>query len=56
MNAARFLYGKQLQMPKLSRKDILETIAPFLEYYAQRDRGYLADRICDTILYRKKYL
>ena len=56
MNAARFLYGKQLQMPKLSRKDILETITPFLEYYAQRDRGYIADRICDTILFRQKYL
>lgn len=56
MNTARTLYGKQLQMPRLTRQDVLETIAPFLEYYAQRDRGYIADRVCDTILHRQKYL
>lgn len=51
---ARELYGAQLYMPKLSRKEIMDELEPLLEYYAGRDREYIADRVCATILQRQK--
>lgn len=56
MNTIRSLYGKQLQMPKFTRKEILALIEPLLPYYAERDRGIITDRVCDTILTRQKFL
>ena len=38
------------------KREIMEELEPNLQYYAQRDRGYIADRVCDTILYRQKQL
>lgn len=51
---ARKLYGSQLSMPKLSREEIMEELEPLLEYYAKRDRGYITDRVCETIIQRQK--
>jgi len=51
---ARKLYGSQLSMPKLSREKIMEELEPLLEYYAKRDRGYITNRICETIIQRQK--
>jgi hypothetical protein len=56
MNSARGLFGKQLVMPKLSRAEIRDTIQPLLEYYAQRDRGIITDRVTDCILLRQRAL
>ena len=56
MNTARSLYGKQLSMPILTREDITETLQPLLEYYTQRDRGIIADRVTECILIRQKLL
>lgn len=55
INTARSLYGKQLIVPQLTRKDILIELEPLLEYYSERDRGILTDRVVDCILARQKY-
>ncbi|MBR2042303.1 MAG: hypothetical protein IJ945_08035 [Oscillospiraceae bacterium] len=49
-NTAESLYGKQLVMPKLIKKEILEELEPLLEYYPERDRGIIVDRIINSIL------
>ncbi len=56
MNTARAIYGGQLAMPKLSRADIAEYLAPLLEFYTQRDRGIISDRVTECILTRQKCL
>ena len=50
------LYGKQLYIPKLSCKEIEAELAPMLEYYSSRDRGYILDRVCECILIRQKLI
>ena len=55
INTTRNLYGKQLQMPKHTRADISELLTPMLEYYAERDRGIIADRVIECILARQKF-
>lgn len=54
MNTARSLYGTQLTMPKLTAAKIREALYPALEYYPQRDRGIIADRVAVCILTRQK--
>ena len=56
MNTARRLYGKQLSMPVLKREDILEYLIPVLEFYPQRDRTIIADRVVKCISARQKFL
>lgn len=53
-NPARGLFGHQLLLPKFSRSDILIHLEPLLPYYAERDRGIIADRVCEVILLRQK--
>ena len=48
------LYGKQLHSPKFSRNQLMELLQPLLLYYAPRDRGFIADRVCETILFRQR--
>ena len=55
MNTARSLYGMQLMMPILSDRDIRYALAPLLQYYPERDRGYIADRVTACILTRQKF-
>ena len=42
-------------MPKLTRAEIIELLNPMLEYYAQRDRGIITDRVVECILTRQKF-
>ncbi|OJU09442.1 MAG: hypothetical protein BGN88_09945 [Clostridiales bacterium 43-6] len=56
MNTARSLYGKQLIIPALTKDEIFEELQPMLEYYAQRDRGIITDRVTQCILTRQKLL
>lgn len=51
---ARNLFGSQLQIPKLTEEAIRRELEEPLTYYAQRDRGYIADRVCRTILTRQR--
>ena len=51
---ARNLYGPQLQIPQFSEAELRKVLEEPLSYYAQRDRGIIADRVCRTILTRQK--
>ena len=55
INTARSLYDKQLNMPQLTRKDIGSELEALLEYYPERDRGLIADRVVECILVRQKF-
>ncbi len=55
MNDARALWGSQFKMPKLTSRDIMKELDPLLEYYPQRDRGLIADRVVECILTRQKF-
>lgn len=54
-NNAEGLYGKQLKMPAFTAEEIAEVLKPFLEYYPERDRGIIADRVITCVLERQKY-
>ncbi len=56
MNTARSLYGARLTMPNLTAADIQEVLRPVLEYYPQRDRSIIAERVETCILTRQKKL
>lgn len=56
MNMARNLYGPQLFIPKLTAQDIQDVLFPTLEYYPQRDRGIILDRVKACILSRQRLL
>ncbi len=55
MNTARALWGSQFKIPKLTSKEIMKELEPLLEYYSQRDRGLIADRVTECILSRQKF-
>ncbi len=55
VGTVRSLYGYQLRMPKLTRAEIRAELAPLLTYYAERDRGIITDRVCETILRRQRF-
>ena len=50
------LYGTQLQIPRFTRKELYDFVEPLLPYYPQRDQALIADRVCETVLYRQKAL
>lgn len=54
--AARSEFGAQLRIPKFTRENILTELESVLPYYAERDRGIIADRVCACILTRQKKL
>ena len=51
---ARNLFGRQLRIPKFSEAELRRELNEPLSYYAERDRGIIADRVCRTILTRQK--
>ena len=54
VNSVRNLYGRQLELPKFTRKQLYEILEPLLEYYPERDRGIIADRVIETVMARQK--
>lgn len=48
------LYGCQLKIPVFTRDELFAMVEPLLDYYPARDRGLIADRVCETILTRQK--
>lgn len=49
------LYGKQLEIPAFTRKQLAQMAETLLEYYyPSRDRELMADRVCQTVLVRQK--
>lgn len=55
-NTAQGLYGQHLRMSRLDRGHILSVLEPLLEYYPERDRGLIADRVCTVILTRQRMM
>lgn len=51
---ARNLFGPQLRIPRFMQQDIQKELEEPLSYYAARDRGFISDRVCQTILSRQK--
>jgi len=56
MNSARNLFGRQLIMPELSSTEIRDTLQPLSEYYAERDRVIITNRVTDCILLSQKVM
>lgn len=56
MNPTRNLYGPQLTMPRVTAGELQEVLRPALDYYPQRDRGIITDRVETCILTRQKKL
>lgn len=56
LHTAQGLYGKHLRIPRLTQNELMQELLPLLEYYASRDRGFIADRVCQTVLLRQKEL
>ncbi len=56
MNTARSLYGPQLAIPKMAANQVREVLRPLLDYYPDRDRGIITDRVEACILTRQKKL
>lgn len=52
-NTIESMYGKQLNIPKFTKNEILEELQPILEYYPERDRGFIADRAVACITGRQ---
>ena len=55
MNTARELYGRQLVMPQLTTQEIMAELKPLLEYYPERDKGIITDRVVECIKLRQKF-
>ena len=54
VSSVRALYGPKLALPKFTRTQLQEMLEPMLAFYAQRDRSYIADRVCEVILQRQR--
>ena len=39
-----------------NQEELMDMLRPLLEYYAPRDRGLIADRVCAAVLLRQKEL
>lgn len=51
---ARNLFRPQLHIPKYTEEALRRELEEPLNFYAQRDQGHIADRVCQTILIRQK--
>lgn len=56
LKTVRSLYGTVLKLPKLTKDEIAEIANPYLEYYPQRDRVIIKDRVVQCITERQKMI
>lgn len=56
LKTVRSLYGTVLKLPKLTKDEIAEIANPYLEYYPQRDRAIIKDRVVQCITERQKLI
>lgn len=56
VSTVRRLYGKQLVIPEISENEIAELLVPLLEFYPERDRSIIYDRVVATIMLMQKKL
>lgn len=55
-HTAQALYGQQLHIKAFTHDELQQLLHPLLEYYPQRDRSLISDRVCTTVLLRQKQL
>lgn len=55
VNMTHSLYGPVLQMPNYTKSQILDLVLPYCEYYPQKDRPIIAERVVSCILERQKF-
>jgi len=53
-NAAESLYGTVLRIPEFSAQELRDQLQLILPYYAERDRGLIAERVLNCILQQQK--
>lgn len=56
LKAVRSLYGEVLKLPELTKDEIAEIANLFLEFYSQRDRAIIKDRVVQCITERQKMI
>ena len=53
-NTAVGMFGSHLVIHRFRREEIMAQLTPLLDFYPQRDQGLIADRVCESILFRQK--
>ena len=56
IRAMEGMYGKQLQIPNFTEKELYELLQPLLPYYPARDRDLIANRVIETVRIRQKQI
>lgn len=56
LKTVRSLYGAVLKLPRLTKDEIAEIVNPYLEFYPQRDRVIIKDRVVQCITERQKLI
>lgn len=54
LSTSRTLFGTVLKIPRFSKNELNETLAPLLAYYPQRDRDIISERVIACIMERQK--
>ena len=55
LSTSRTLFGTVLKIPKFSKNELNEMLAPLLAYYPQRDRDIISERVIACITERQKH-
>jgi hypothetical protein len=56
LKTTRSLYGNVLSIPNFTKVEIEDILQPYLEFYPQRDRGLISDRVVQCVLERQKII
>ena len=56
LKTTRSLYGAVLKIPKFTRSEIEDLLIPYLDFYPQRDRGIIKNRVVQCIAERQKMI
>lgn len=56
MRSAEALFGQQLYIPRFTKPQIKDLLAPMLGFYPGRDRGIISDRAAECVLQRQRSL
>lgn len=56
LSTVRNLYGNVIEIPKFDIDTLFEILQPMLEYYPQRDRVVISDRVIECVIQRQKHL
>lgn len=56
LRTVRSLYGPVIEFPVFTRKELNEIVYPFLQYYPERDKSIILERVTTCVLQRQKEL